>query len=102
DRRAVTVLKSRYLAHQVQDDAFHEIELNGKQLVFLFMVTTVVLAVAFLSGVFVGRGVRLERAASLTEAGAGIPVTTPDLVASREATPVAGSDPPPPPPPPSC
>ena len=71
----MTVVKSRELAHQVQDDAFHEIQLNGKQLVFLFMVTTVVLAVAFLSGVFVGRGVRLERAASLTEAGAGIPVT---------------------------
>jgi cell division septation protein DedD len=89
----LTVVKSRELAHHVQDDAFHEIQLNGKQLVFLFMVTTVVLAVAFLSGVFVGRGVRLERAASLTEVGAGLPVTTPDLVASREPTPVAGSDP---------
>jgi cell division septation protein DedD len=81
------------LVHQVQDDAFHEIQLNGKQLVFLFMVTTVVLAVAFLSGVFVGRGVRLERAAALTEPGAAGPVTTPDVMALREATPVAGSDP---------
>ena len=70
NRRAVTVLKSRALAHHVQDDAFHEIQLNGKQLVFLFMVATVVLAVAFLSGVFVGRGVRLERAAAVAEAGA--------------------------------
>jgi cell division septation protein DedD len=89
------------LAHHVQDDAFHEIQLNGKQLVFLFMVTTVVLAVAFLSGVFVGRGVRLERAATLAEAGVVSPVTTPDLVASREATPVAGSDPTAAPPPPA-
>jgi cell division septation protein DedD len=82
------------LAHHVQDDAFHEIQLNGKQLVFLFMVTTVVLAVAFLSGVFVGRGVRLERAAALADAGAVSPVTTPDVVVSREAAPaVEGSDP---------
>jgi len=97
----VTVVKSRALAHHVEDDAFHEIQLNGKQLVFLFMVTTVVLAVAFLSGVFVGRGVRLERAASLGDAGGGIPVTTPDLVASREAAPAAGSDPTTAPPPPA-
>ena len=89
------------MAHHVQDDAFHEIQLNGKQLVFLFMVTTVVLSVAFLSGVFVGRGVRLERGAALAEAGAVSPVTTPDLVASREATPAAGSDPTVAPPPPA-
>ena len=101
NRRAVTVLKSRELAHHVQDDAFHEIQLNGKQLVFLFMVTTVVLAVAFLSGVFVGRGVRLERAATFAEAGVVSPVTTPDLVASQEATPAAGSDPTAAPPPPA-
>ena len=98
----MTVLKSRQLAQHVQDDAFHEIQLNGKQLVFLFMVATVVLAVAFLSGVFVGRGVRLERAAAGAEAGASRPVTTPDLVASREAPPAAaGSDPTAAPPPPA-
>jgi cell division septation protein DedD len=97
----VTVLKSPELAHHVQDDAFHEIQLNGKQLVFLFMVTTVVLAVAFLSGVFVGRGVRLERAASFAETGGVSPVTTPDLVASQEATPAAGADPTAAPPPPA-
>src|SRR5688500_5293935 len=39
------------------DDAFHEIHLNGKQLVFMFMATTVVAVVIFLSGVMVGRGV---------------------------------------------
>ena len=41
----------------MQDDAFHEIQLNGKQLVFLFMAATVVSVVIFLCGVMVGRGV---------------------------------------------
>ena len=39
------------------DDGFHEIHLSGKQLVFLFMVTTVVSVFIFLCGVLVGRGV---------------------------------------------
>jgi cell division septation protein DedD len=43
--------------HQA-DDGFHEIQLSGKQLVFLFMATTVVAVVIFLCGVLVGRGVR--------------------------------------------
>ncbi len=58
----VDVLKSRDLAQHTQDDAFREIQLNGKQLVFLFMVATVFSVVIFLCGVFVGRGVRAERA----------------------------------------
>jgi DedD protein len=45
----------------LQDDGFHEIQLNGKQLVFLFMAATVVSVVIFLCGVLVGRGVRAER-----------------------------------------
>lgn len=36
----------------------HEIQLNGKQLVFMFMAATVVSIVIFLCGVMVGRGVR--------------------------------------------
>ena len=40
------------------DDEFHEIQLSGKQLVFVFMATTVVSVVIFLCGVLVGRGVR--------------------------------------------
>ncbi|MEQ1869104.1 MAG: SPOR domain-containing protein [Vicinamibacterales bacterium] len=44
-----------------QDDAFHEIQLNGKQLVFLVMTTTVVSVAIFLLGVLVGRNVRAER-----------------------------------------
>src|SRR5206468_12571777 len=52
------------VASQIQDDGFHEIQLNGKQLVFLFMAVTVVSVVIFLCGVLVGRGVRAERAAT--------------------------------------
>jgi cell division septation protein DedD len=57
---------------RTHDEGFHEIQLNGKQLVFLFMAASVVAGVIFLLGVFVGRGVRAERgttaqAAALTE-----------------------------------
>jgi DedD protein len=56
------------VAHQTQDDGFHEIQLNGKQLVFLFMAATVVSVVIFLCGVLVGRGVPYGRAVSAAEA----------------------------------
>jgi cell division septation protein DedD len=46
-----------------RDDGFHEIQLNGKQLVFLFMAATVVSVVIFLCGVLVGRSVRTQREA---------------------------------------
>ena len=47
------------MAHSsTTDDGFREIQLNGKQLVFLFMAATVVSVVIFLCGVLVGRGVR--------------------------------------------
>ncbi|HTM32888.1 MAG TPA: SPOR domain-containing protein [Vicinamibacterales bacterium] len=49
------------MAGATHDDGFHEIQLNGKQLVFLFMAVTVVSVVIFLCGVLVGRGVRLDR-----------------------------------------
>jgi DedD protein len=42
----------------VSDEGFREIQLNGKQLIFLFMAVTVVSVVIFLFGVLVGRGVR--------------------------------------------
>jgi cell division septation protein DedD len=42
----------------VSDEGFREIQLNGKQLIFLFMAVTVVLVVTFLFGVLVGRDVR--------------------------------------------
>jgi cell division septation protein DedD len=81
---------------QVPDDAFHEIQLNGKQLVFLFMAATVVSVVIFLCGVLVGRGVRAERGtipdgtptASNVETAPPAPAAAPP----QAATP-AGSDP---------
>ena len=50
------------------DHEVHEIQLNGKQLVFMFMAATVVAVVIFLSGVMVGRGVRLPEADVLAAA----------------------------------
>lgn len=47
----------------MSDDSRREFELNGKQLVFLFMAGTVAAVVIFLSGVMVGRGVQASRAA---------------------------------------
>jgi DedD protein len=55
------------------DEGVHEIQLNGKQLVFMFMAVTVVAVVIFLCGVMVGRGVRAPRATEL----AGATVETP-------------------------
>src|SRR5687768_4969722 len=63
------------------DDAFREIQLSGKQLVFFCMAAVVIAVVIFLLGVQVGRGVLAQR--GLPEAGG--------TTASVEA------DPPPPP-----
>ncbi|MDR1989933.1 MAG: hypothetical protein LBQ09_06840, partial [Acidobacteriaceae bacterium] len=49
------------MAPHTRDDNFHEIQLNGKQLVFLFMAATVACVVIFLCGLMVGRGVRVAR-----------------------------------------
>lgn len=82
--------------NQTQDDGFHEIQLNGKQLVFLFMAATVVSVVIFLCGVLVGRGVRGERGVTATEAAATVSSPVPDAPAAgasaAPATP-AGADP---------
>jgi DedD protein len=64
------------------DDGFHEIQLNGKQLVFLFMAVTVVSVVIFLCGVLVGRGVR-----NISMPG--------DPLVAQQAGPAAIEDPPP-------
>ena len=42
----------------MSDQGFHEVQLSGKQLVFLFMSAIVLLVVTFLLGVDVGRGAR--------------------------------------------
>ena len=59
------------------DDSVREIQLSGKQLVFLFMAVTVVSVVIFLCGVLVGRGVQEGRpvaAADTTTAPVDEPV----------------------------
>jgi len=82
------------LAHQIEDDGFHEIQLNGKQLVFLFMAATVVSVVIFLCGVLVGRGVRAERGAVADVSPANTADTTPQPAsAPAPAQPQAGADP---------
>ncbi len=65
------------LTHDAED-GFHEIQLSGKQLVFLFMATTVVSVVIFLCGVLVGRGVRAERGGDDIVAAAPAPSTPAD------------------------
>jgi cell division septation protein DedD len=70
------------LTHDSPDDAFHEIQLSGKQLVFLFMATTAVSVAIFLLGVMVGRSVRAE---SIT--------VDPTVAAAAEQPPAAQSEP---------
>jgi len=82
------------VASQIQDEGFHEIQLNGKQLVFLFMAATVVSVVIFLCGVLVGRGVRVERGTasdSLSISAAN--ETTPQQPPTAQTPTPAGSDP---------
>src|SRR2546430_13603391 len=95
DRSAVhpSVLKSTHLAHQIEDDGFHEIQLNGKQLVFLFMAATVVSVVIFLCGVLVGRGVRAERGADTEAANLSTAEPAPQHAAPAATPTPAGSDP---------
>jgi DedD protein len=86
------------LAHDtapLNDDAFHEIQLSGKQLVFLFMATTVVSVFIFLCGVLVGRGVRAEKAPdSIEETAAAAPLAEAPAPAPQ-AEPQATEPPPP-------
>src|SRR5215204_5933679 len=58
----------------MSDEGVHEIQLNGKQLVFMFMTVTVVAVVIFLCGVMVGRGVRAPRATELADAAIESPL----------------------------
>lgn len=51
----------------MSDEGIREIQLNGKQLVFMFMTVTVAAVVIFLCGVMVGRGVDTARAVSVAE-----------------------------------
>jgi cell division septation protein DedD len=80
------------VATETPDDGFHEIQLNGKQLVFLFMAATVVSVVIFLCGVLVGRDVKAERAATSNDASVATIEPAPQPTPPAAATP-AGSDP---------
>ncbi len=70
------------MATTTTNDAFREIQLNGKQLFFLFMAVVVVSVVIFLCGVLVGRGVRAERGAvdALATPPAAVGGATADVV----------------------
>jgi cell division septation protein DedD len=78
-------------SHDTADDGFHEIQLSGKQLVFLFMATTVVSVVIFLCGVLVGRNVRGD---GLIAAGSSKvpPLTSGAGIPSAQPTPSPSSD----------
>ena len=81
------------MAQQTQDEGFHEIQLNGKQLVFLFMAATVVSVVIFLCGVLVGRGVRTQVGGPSDAPVNTISETSPTQPALPAPAPTAGSDP---------
>lgn len=83
------------------EDEFHEIQLSGKQLVFLFMATTVVAVVIFLCGVLVGRGVRPSNASGAAAAASvapapvpaeSVPTPPPPAAASSSAAPPATAE----------
>jgi cell division septation protein DedD len=83
--------------HDALDDGFHEIQLSGKQLVFLFMATTILAVVIFLCGVQVGRNVRGgDRVAaaepsdiSAAQAAAPPPASTPTVAPPSSGPPAA-------------
>ena len=74
----------------MSDESVHEIQLNGKQLVFMFMTATVAAVVIFLCGVMVGRGVNTTRAEGVTEAAAEATVD-PTATVQLPSTPATAS-----------
>ena len=77
------------LTHDGSEDGFHEIQLSGKQLVFLFMATTVVSVVIFLCGVLVGRSVRADRPAEADDQVTTTPAPTDTVTEAAPAPAVA-------------
>jgi cell division septation protein DedD len=72
------------------DDGFHEIQLSGKQIVFLLMATTVVVVSIFLCGVMVGRGVHAAQTDdpdTIATTGPAAPATQPDVEVPPAAPP---------------
>lgn len=81
------------LTHHDTDDGFHEIQLSGKQLVFLFMTGTVVTVLIFLLGVQVGRNTRIENAAVLDGADADTAASPPPAAATPSQAVAEGGPP---------
>jgi DedD protein len=77
----------------MSDEGFHEIQLNGKQLVFLFMFATVVSVGIFLCGVMVGRGVRAERGDQSAQAATELPSTPASATPATPPPSAASSNP---------
>ena len=75
----------------MSDDGFHEIQLNGKQLIFLFMAATVVSVVIFLCGVMVGRGVRSGRGETTSSVELDAPAQATAAPAPAASAPPASS-----------
>ena len=72
------------------DDGFHEIQLSGKQLVFLFMATTIVAVVIFLCGVRVGRGVKGDGTADQSDSST-TSVGAPPVASTLSQPPATGA-----------
>jgi DedD protein len=77
--------------NDLADEGFHEIQLSGKQLVFLFMATTILAVLIFLCGVQVGRGVRPERGIETADT---VAAATPPPAAATPSQPAAAGGPP--------
>jgi cell division septation protein DedD len=81
------------LTHHDTDDGFHEIQLSGKQLVFLFMTGTVVTVLIFLLGVQVGRNARIENA-TVVDGADTLAAGSPPPAAATPSQAVAAGGPP--------
>lgn len=75
------------LTHDGVDDGFHEIQLSGKQLAFLVMMTLSGLVLTFLLGVQVGRGVRAERGEDPIDAAPAVSTAAADTGTGTTAAP---------------
>lgn len=76
--------------NELADDGFHEIQLSGKQLVFAFMIATMLAVAIFLCGVQVGRGVRSDRVVE----GDALASAAPPPAAATPSQPAAAGGPP--------
>jgi cell division protein FtsN len=65
------------LTHDTAEDGFHEIQLSGKQLVFVGMTVTIVFVAIFLCGVLVGRNTRPPREGDTLETASTTPPAAP-------------------------